>query len=217
MGRVYVFADEAGNFDFRRATGATRYFILGTVTTSNAAGGEAVLELRRELAWQGVGLESCFHATEDAQMIRNEVFRVLQNVDMRADFTIYEKSKTVPHRQNEVGLYKLAWFTHFKQVGPAIARRNDEMLVIASSLGTRKQRRTIRIAIEDVVDQVVRCSSWQVAFWPCESDPCLQIADYVTWAVQRKWEHGDDRSYDLIKRKIRTEFDFFQWGTQHYY
>jgi|GEM_PF-5849601 hypothetical protein len=51
MGRVYVFADEAGNFDFRRADGATRYFILGTITTRDAAAGEALLGLRRELAW----------------------------------------------------------------------------------------------------------------------------------------------------------------------
>jgi hypothetical protein len=56
MGRVYVFADEAGNFDFPRASGATRYFILGTITTSDASAGEALLDLRRELAWEGVGL-----------------------------------------------------------------------------------------------------------------------------------------------------------------
>jgi hypothetical protein len=51
MGRVYVFAVEAGNFDFRRADGATRYFIFGTIATRDAAAGEALLGLWRELAW----------------------------------------------------------------------------------------------------------------------------------------------------------------------
>jgi hypothetical protein len=30
---------------------------------------------------------------------------------------------------------------------------------------------------------------------PHMSDPCLQVADYCTWAIQRKWERGDERSH----------------------
>lgn len=215
--RVYVFADEAGNFDFRNGNGASKFFIIGTVTTSDTQVGQALMELRRELAWQGTGLETSFHATEDKQVVRDEVFRVLQSADFRADFTIFEKRKTVPARRNEHGLYKLAWFEHWRHVGPQIVRIRDEMLVIAASLGTRKKRRSLRLAIEDVVDQVTFCKSWEVAFWPCESDPCLQVADYCTWAVQRKWELGDTRSYDLIKNKITTEYDYFRFGRTIYY
>ncbi len=57
----------------------------------------------------------------------------------------------------------------------------------------------------------------RVAFWPAESDPCLQVADYCVGAIQRKWERGDHRSYDLIKDKIETEFDAWAVGTRHYY
>jgi hypothetical protein len=32
MSTVYLFGDEAGNFDFSDGRGATRYFILATVT-----------------------------------------------------------------------------------------------------------------------------------------------------------------------------------------
>jgi hypothetical protein len=62
----------------------------------------------------------------------------------------------------------------------------------------------MRIALEDVVDQSAWwCKSYQAAFWPAESDPCLQIADYVTWAVQRKYQQQDERSYELIEDKTR--------------
>ena len=56
-----------------------------------------------------------------------------------------------------------------------------------------------------------------VAFWAYESDPCLQIADYCTWAIQRKWEGNDPRSHVLIADKIRSEFDVWQRGTTYYY
>jgi hypothetical protein len=90
------------------------------------------------------------------------------------------------------------------------------MLVVAASIGTKKRRKYIRGAIEDVVDQVAPCT-WRVAFWPCDTDPCLQIADYCTWAVQRKHERGDPRSHVLIQDKIRTEHDYFQRGSKYYY
>jgi hypothetical protein len=56
-----------------------------------------------------------------------------------------------------------------------------------------------------------------LAFWPNSSDACLQVADYCLWAVFRKYELGDMRSYDLIKNKVRSEFDLFVTGTTHYY
>jgi hypothetical protein len=95
-------------------------------------------------------------------------------------------------------------------------RGAEEVLVVAATIGTNKRRRAVRLGIEDVMDQV-SAKRWEVAFWPCESDPCLQVADYVTWAVQRKWEKGDTRSYDLIKPKIATEYDIFQFGRKFYY
>jgi len=49
------------------------------------------------------------------------------------------------------------------------------------------------------------------------ADPCLQIADYCAWAIQRKWERQDLRSYDLIRAKIRSEYDLWAKGTDYYY
>jgi hypothetical protein len=57
MSRVFVFADEAGNFDFSRRAGASKYFILVTITLPDCSAGLALLELRRELAWEGMGLD----------------------------------------------------------------------------------------------------------------------------------------------------------------
>jgi hypothetical protein len=56
-----------------------------------------------------------------------------------------------------------------------------------------------------------------VAFWPADSDPCLQVADYCTWAIQRKWERDDDRSHLLIAPKLRSEYDVWKSGEVHYY
>ena len=217
MADRYVFSDEAGNFDFSRKSGASRYFILGTVAANDCNVGDSLLQLRRELGWRGLHLDKVFHATDDPQAVRDEVFGALAESDLRIDATILEKSKAQPHLQSEAGLYKIAWFLHFQHVAPRIADRDDRLFVAASRLGTKKKRGGFHSAVDEVVSQVSRCASHRVAFWPTESDPCLQVADYCTWAIQRKWERGDSRSYDLIKDKIASEFDAWSIGSTHFY
>jgi hypothetical protein len=217
MGNRYVFADEAGNFDFSNHQSATRYFILCTVTADHCEAGDALLRLRRDLGWKGVHLDRVFHATEDPQAVRDEVFAVLSGIDFRVDATILEKCKARPHLRSGTHLYKMAWYLHFKHVAPRVALPDDRMFVAASSLGTKKGRHALHSAIDDVVRQVAPCRSHCVAFWPTDSDPCLQVADYCTWAIQRKWERGDTRSHMLIAPKIRSEFDVWRIGQVRYY
>jgi hypothetical protein len=99
----------------------------------------------------------------------------------------------------------MAWYLHFKHVAPQIARREDRLFVAAASLGTKRQQRALFNAVDDVVMQVSPCASHRVAFWPAQSDPCLQVADYCTWAIQRKWQLGQTRSHVLIADKINSE------------
>ncbi len=37
-------------------------------------------------------------------------------------------------------------------------------------------------------------------------DLCNQAVDYFGWAIYRKWDSEDKRSYQLIKKQIKSEF-----------
>lgn len=218
MPRISVFADESGNFDFSRKQGASRYFILTTVSCPSFAVGDALLRLRREIAWEGHGTDSEFHATTDAQAVRDRVFDVLCTHDFRVDATILEKAKANPHtRQTDDRFYKLAWWLHMKHVAPRVVRPHDELFVVGASLGVKKKRAVMHTAVQDVIRQVSPTTNFRTASWNAHSEPCLQVADYCCWALSRKWEKGDDRSYALIQHKIRSEFDVFRSGRRLYY
>jgi len=218
LARKYIYADEAGNFDFNRKSGASQYFILATVTLNDCSVGDSLLRLRRELAWQGVQLSQEFHATEDTQVVRDQVFSVIASHNFRIDVTILEKSKTVPYLQDRPDrFYKQAWHIHLKYIAPQIVTLDDELLVVGASLGTRKRRAAFLSDLNDVVAQATPTAIYRVAFWPASCDPCLQVADYCCWAIQRKWERGDSRSYNLIRNKIVTEFDVFALSKKNYY
>ena len=218
MGRVYVFADECGNFDFSRKQGASRYFILTTVTLGDCGVGDALLSLRRELAFSGEGLGSEFHATADKQNIRDRVFSAIRPHRFRVDATILDKAKAQPSiRNTNARFYQMAWYLHMKYVTPKITRPGDELLVVGAALGTKAERAAFHAAVADVVGQVCDRVSGKAASWAAASEPCLQVADYCAWAIQRKWEGGDDRSYVLIEDKVVSQFQPFKHGSTTYY
>lgn len=180
--------------------------------------GQRLTALRHDLVREGVELGDCFHATTDAQEVRDRVYTVLSDTDFRIQATICEKSKAEPQvTVSKARFYKYPWFYHFKHgVAPRL-RDDDRLLVTAASIGTKKERRTYTNALEDVVQQSAAHVNWAVDFRPALADPCLQAADYCAWAIQRKWERGDPKSYDLMKPKITYEYELWRHGTRHYY
>lgn len=221
MPNKFVFTDEAGCFTFKREPNVSRYFILCTVITDDCSVGAALLDLRRRLAWGGAELGEYFHATTDKQAVRDEVFKTISEFEFSVQATIMEKSKAQPQvRESKPRFYQYGYFYHFKYGAVSQLDDKSETLVTTASLGTRKERRAFEDAVADVMNQTKRVKEWKPDFMPCHSDPCLQVADYCAWAIQRKWESKDQkdvRSYDLIKNRITYEYDLWSRGNDHYY
>ena len=219
MTRLYIFADEAGDFTFRRADNISRYFILCTVSMEACAVGYALLNLRRKLIWLEQPLGEYFHATSDKQAVRDLVFETICRHSFQVQATIMEKSKAEPQvHRSKPRLYHYGWYYHFKYVMRPIARPFSEVHVTAASLGDKKEKPSFRYAVRDVLQQTMDQKKWRMDIYPAANDPCLQVADYCAWAIQRKWERGDTKSYDIIAKNRRiSEFDPFEPGNKHYY
>ncbi len=218
MAKKYIYADESGDFNFSNNPRASRYFILTTVLIEDHGIESELLELRRELAWSGIWLPNAFHATEDTQQVRDKVFDVLNHYEFRIDATVLEKRKAHTRiRSTEEQFYQHACFYHMKYVVPRVALGTDELLVIAASIGTKRKLDSFRLAVANAMTLISPTRDMRCDAWPSTVSPCLQVADYCSWAIQRKWERNDPRSYDLIKDKIQSEFDLFDSGKNFYY
>ena len=80
----------------------------------------------------------------------------------------------------------------------------------------------INKAVEKAVKQTMaavlpREIHYRILHHQSKSNTDLQITDYCNWAVYRKWDRQDVRSYAKIRRALVSEFDIFERETTCYY
>ena len=215
----YIFLDEGGNLDF--SDKGSEYFTLTGVLMKRPFSIDPPLtNLRFDLIEAGVELEE-FHAAEDRQATRNQVFScITSNLDSgRADSVIVEKRKTHPKLQDphrfypEMLGYLLRWMVNEESLDST-----SEVIVVTDVLPVNKKRRALEKAVKTTLKKMLPPSaSHRVMHHDSRSCCGLQVADYLNWAVQRKWERDDDRSYKLIQTMLKSEFAIFRHGKTIFY
>lgn len=216
---LYVFLDEGGNFDFSK--NGSKFFTLTSVVKYRPFQIAPILDhLKYDLIETGLDLEY-FHASEDRQLIRNQVFAAIQQFaeTLRIDSLIVEKRKVGPALRDEQHFYPrmlgyllsyLLGHTDFRDVG--------EIIVITDNIPVRKKANAIEKAVKKTLSQMLpQGMQYRVLHHASKSSFGLQVADYCNWAIQRKWEREDCRSYDLIRERIASEFEIFAVGKRYYY
>jgi hypothetical protein len=207
LSRIYLFVDESGNLDF--SPKGSRYFILTSVAIEDCSIESEMLNLRRDLVWEGQEIQDAFHATEELQAIRSEVFKLICRHNLRVDATIFEKARARKNFPRNEEFYEIAWYLHMQHVASRAAEAHDELHIIGASFATKAKQSLLVRAVNGLVSSTLQQANIRTCCWPASTEPCLQVADYCCWAIQRKWERGDERSHGLIKHMIKTEFNIF--------
>ncbi len=215
---LYVYLDEAGNLDF--SSNGTRFFVLGALTTTRPSGAYRDLtELKYDLIELGTNIEY-FHAAEDTQAVRNRVFEVIKaNFNgMRFDALIVEKRKTGPALRHEEKFYPTMLGYLIRFVIEHAVRDYTEVIVFTDRIPIQRKRKAIEKAVKQTLSAMLPSGvRYRVLHHDSKSNFGLQLADYITWAVYRKWDRDDARPFDLVRTVVKTQFDIFRTGTTVYY
>ena len=228
---LFIFLDESGDLNFSAA--GSKYWSLTAFCTFHPRSGKgAFLDLLYSLADDGIGQE-CFHAAEDKQIVRDQMFGLINGLadEHEVHCVIAEKRKAnralyKRHRKkkgqwktekDESPFYRTVCKALLKYVfGCPRFKKATKIVIVLSSIFTKDKHEYIRGALSAEL-KAATLAKFHIYFHQNKTDLNCQIADYCGWAIARKWESNDARSYDLIRTKIQNEFDLFQRGINTYY
>ncbi len=216
---LYIFLDEGGNLDF--SNNGTKYFTLTTLSKERPFEAfKSLCELKYDLIELGVEIEY-FHAAEDTQAVRNGVFEVIQRyiAQTRIDSLVVEKRKTGPSLRAEDRFYPemLGYLLRYVVNGYDLTKFS-KVIVFTDSIPVLRKKQAIEKAIKKILARMLPDGVvYEILHHASKSNFDLQIVDSCNWAVYRKWERADSRSYNIIRRVIKSEFDIFREGTTLYY
>lgn len=218
-GVLYLYFDEGGNFDF--SPSGTAVFTMTCVAMRRPfAGHTALLDLKYDCLEGGLPLE-CFHATEDRQAVRDQVFAVIAAdiAKYTAFCVIIRKNMANPVLRSPQALYPRVFEWLIKYVLPRALASGDSMVVaVTDAIPVNQQKRAVEKAVKTAFKAHLPTGvRYQLLHHQSKSDLNLQIADYFNWAAYRKWEGGDERSYRLIQDAVQPEGDLFAGGDTVYY
>jgi hypothetical protein len=214
-----VFLDEGGNLDF--SPSGTRYFTVSSVAGVRPfAWHSRLAELKYELVEGGMDIER-FHASEDKQVVRDRVFAIISDElrSFRVDSLVVEKRKTGPALQPVERFYpRMLGYLLRYVINGVRAGAYSEVIVVTDALPLERKRNAVEKAVKETLAEMLPAAMrYRVFHHASKSSFELQVADYCNWAVYRKWEKNDLRSYDIVKPAIQSEFELFKTGERLYY
>lgn len=216
---LYVFLDEAGNFDF--SPKGTRYFIFGAIVKERPFHAyQDLSQYKYDLIEMGIDIEY-FHASEDKQHVRDRVFKIIQGNITGVDFyaLILEKAKTFSTLRTPERFYpKMLGYQLKFILNRSDLKEFQQVIIFTNRIPVTKKRSVVEKAVKKTLTNMLpEGVTYRILHHDSKSNIDLQIADYFTWATFRDWENNDSRSYELIKSAIKNEFDMFAHNLQSYY
>ena len=216
---LYIFLDEGGNFDFSAL--GTRYFVLTAVTTTRPFRWDTPLMALKYDELERGSTAEYFHASEDKQIVRSRVFEIIAGCleDARLDSIIVPQAKIVPPLRTEERFYArmLGYLLRYVVERERTADAS-EVIVMTDVIPVRAKRKAIQKAVEETLGRMLPDDMpYRTLHHELKSCVGLQVADYCNWAIYRRWDRGDERSYSVVQSAIRSEFEIFHATKRTYY
>lgn len=228
---LYLFLDESGNFDF--SPKGTKFFILtGFATFDPIVRREALVRLRYKLLSEGID-EEFFHATEDKQTVRDEVFSFIKSLGAtyevhsvaarknRTNPSLYKESymkgSRLIERVTGIGLYKKLCECLLQYIFRGKSGKVGKIVVVVGSLFVGERKKALLQTLKHYLKRNFPGVPFEIYSHRSCADLNCQIADYCCWAIGVYAERNEKRPYEVIRPQVKSVFDIFKSGETEYY
>ena len=214
-----MFLDESGNLDF--SVSGTEYFVLTCVGMTRPFLIASQLDSYKYdcVEW---GLEpERFHCVEDNRHVRGRVFNIIAGHlnELRVDCLVVEKRKTAPALRDDRRFYPdMLGYLLRDVIAKFSGQGVDEVIIITDTIPLQRRRQAIQRAVKvALARELPRRPTYRILHHDSRSHYGLQVADYCSWAIFRKYERGELEYFRGIEPAISGETEIFRSESRLYY
>ncbi len=196
--------DEAGDVSFNFEKGASRYFVMAVIATSEPQKLRQVLDDVRQASGLSASYEFSFHALASAPL-RQRIFQALQKADFEAWALVVDKTTL---KEPFISVRRLDFYlffiTELLKVIPEALREQATLILDEfggePDLPLEFRRYMKRRNIPRHFNRVLTKRS--------KSEPLIQVADLVAGAVLRRDAQHDSEAFDMLQTKYQVVVEY---------
>mgnify|MGYP001619047912 CR=1 FL=1 len=205
----YIFLDESGDLGFNPRKNNSRYFIVTMLFVSDKSPIEKTVkkihkQLRKKVKKLSGGILHCY---KEKPPTRVKLLSLLTKCNCAIMAIYLNKSKVYTRLQDEKHvLYNYVANILLDRIASRkFLHGNTNIILVASKRETNKfLNANFKNYIQTQMNNKHKLLMKIEIKTPSE-EKALQAVDFISWAIFRKYEHGDNQYYDLIKQIIVEE------------
>jgi hypothetical protein len=158
-----------------------------------------------------------FHAKDDVPEVRQAVYKCLTGLDFKAQFVVARKIERVFRNtcHSSEGKFYDRLVTRLLQ---DVLHRHATNRIYISRRGVSTRQEPLESAVRLGISRFE--AKWRtevntdvtVLTQTPVGEPCLQVIDYMNWAVYRAFVRGEMRYYEFVEDKVSLLVDLYDSG-----
>ena len=205
----YIFLDESGELGF--GDKSTNYFIITLLVCDEGelpALRRIIKRVREKLIKKKLKKLPELKGNNSSDKIRKEVLYRFLRINVEIFTIILKKSKVYGYlKEKKDKLYNYLANLILNECSFDTA---NACLILDKSKSTRSLRDDFDRYIKHEIRKNNSSCNLNIKHENSQKEQCLQVLDFISWAIFRNYEHEDTRFFDIIKGKITTKKEVFE-------
>ncbi len=205
----YIFLDESGELGFKNSS--SKYFVITLLSCDE---GELyslrriMKKVREKIIKKKMKKYPELKGNNSSDKIRFDVLQKFIQTNSEIFVVILEKSKVYEYLKSKKN--KLYNYISNLILNECSLEDSHVCLVVDKSKTNRSLREDFNNYIRKNITQKNNNCVLKIQHENSQKEGCLQVLDFVSWAIFRNYEYGDSRFLEIIKDKIVIKKEVFE-------
>jgi len=205
----YIFLDESGELGFKDKS--SKFFVISLLSCDEEeiyALRRIIKKVREKIIKKKIKKYPEIKGNNSSDKIRKEVLERFMKTNSEIFVIILDKSKVYEYLKEKK--HKLYNYLSNLIINECSLENSSICLIVDKSKSNRSLREDFDNYIRKNLNEKNQLCALSIKHENSQNESCLQVLDFISWAIFRNYEHKDASFMNIIKDKIVTRKEVFE-------